>query len=267
MKSRIIISLLALAMHHECCATHICFVIHGTWAHTESWYQPGGDFFDELNKSESPHNIQLVPFSWSGKADYASRKQAGINLARLIRSYPADYTFTIVAHSHGCNVAIIASQELAQTKTAHRIAAVYALAPPVDRMTYMPNMDVIFYFFNLFSCNDFAQPFLGVFERTYPEHPRIANIRVLLNNKEPNHCQLHDPIIAQWLFSLPAQMPTKNGSYNLDCSTPALIHFFSNTGPQYAYDEKRTILLERDRWINSQLVGPFHRNVSRGKTK
>lgn len=250
-------------MHLGCCAAHICFVIHGTWAPTESWYQPGGDFFDALNTSAQQQGIQLIPFTWSGKFDYTNRKKAGINLAWLIRSYPADYTISIVAHSHGCNVGISACQELAQGKTGRHIAAFYALGAPVDCTRYMPNMDVIDYFFNLFSCNDFVQPIFGIFERTYPEHPHIANIRVMLDNKEPNHSHLHGHMIATWLFDLPTYIPIKNKTQELDCSIPALIYFFSNDRPRYAQDKKRAVALAQDQWINSQLLEPLQRSVHR----
>ena len=55
---------------------------------------------------------------------------------------------------------------------------------------YLPNMKVIQYLYNLFSFEDLIQTVLGLSVREFPEHKRIANLRVIINGKEPDHAGL-----------------------------------------------------------------------------
>ena len=63
----------------------------------------------------------------------------------------------------------------------------------------MPNMDKIDFMYHFFSYADLVQPVLGLFGREYPSHERIANIRTLINDKNPLHSQLHNPLVAKWI--------------------------------------------------------------------
>src|SRR5579872_2737400 len=148
-------------------AQTVFIIIHGTWASNMAWCKPGGDFYDELVDGLDESTI-VTPFTWSGKLDNKSRLQAGKELAQFIQSYPLDTTINIVAHSHGGNVAFIASQELARHKDDHAISKLYALAVPINSAQYMPAMHMINYVYNFFSLHDYIQPIFGIFGRTMP---------------------------------------------------------------------------------------------------
>ena len=112
-------------------ANAIIILIHGTWANESPWYLPGDGFFECLQAHVAKQGASVVPFCWSGNLNHASRRTAGTALVQLIKSYPADKPIVIIAHSHGGNVAIIASQILAKEQPiAHTIDKLYLLGTP-----------------------------------------------------------------------------------------------------------------------------------------
>ena len=224
----------------------VFIIVHGTWGTASSWNIPGGDFFDTLEKNAQRLGHATINFSWSGYLDPMHRANAGKALAKLIRSYPSTTEFYIVAHSHGSNVAIVASQELGrQEHNHHRIKILYALGTPVDRTLYMPDMDVIDYYYNLFSFKDIVQPILGYCHRTYPTHDRIANIRILINGKEPDHYSIHHPVLARWIPNLHSMLMKHECSPVFAFHVPGLIDFFDVAKPRYTLDVEREALLEK----------------------
>lgn len=242
----------------------VFIVIHGTWASASSWSTPGDTFFDVLEKHALQKGHRTITYTWSGVLDETHRASAGKALAKLIRSYPAKTEFYIVAHSHGGNVAVVASQELAKyEKNNHRIKVLYSLATPIDPNLYMPDMDIIESMYNFFSLNDAVQPVLGFFQRTYPSHERIANIRVYINGKEPDHSSIHHPAIARWIPKLHDML------MNLECSPifafkmPGIIEFSDSSKPLYTMDIEREALLKKDRTIHEQMCALFRNPSSR----
>jgi len=106
----------------------ITIMIHGTWASGETWWRPGGDFFqfvkDELERPDLYGAKDL--FQWSGKNWESSRRTAANDLNSWLRSHPSAVV-NIFAHSHGANVAMLATH---QGITVNRLVM---LSPPVRR--------------------------------------------------------------------------------------------------------------------------------------
>lgn len=240
-------------------------VIHGTWASKENWNKPGGDFFADLAHSANQFNARVVPFSWSGKLDNKSRSIAGKELAKFIQRYSPNIPLSIVAHSHGANVGIIASHELAKLKTGHIIDKFYALAPPVNAIDYMPNMSIINHFYNLFSLQDYVQPVLGIFGRVYPDHPRIANVRVSLEGKQCGHSDLHDPLIGRWIPFMHEYLSLHSmGNFDqFAFCKPGHVFFFIQEPPYYREDLNRAALLKYDRELSERLANVLARSRQR----
>lgn len=262
MKHAYYISVLITCIAAETSNAGVFIIVHGTWSKASSWYAPGGHFFDLIEQRAKELGHTAITYTWSGYLDESHRAAAGKSLAKLIRSYPADTEFYIIAHSHGGNVAILASQELAKIEgNAHRIQIVYALATPVDPTHYMPNMDVIDYFYNLFSFKDAVQPVMGFFCRTYPNHERIANIRIMINGKEPYHCEIHHPSLAQWLPRLHEMLTHNECSPLFAIYTPGLIHFQDNSKPHYMIDIEREQLLAQDTSLYERICSLFRRKL------
>jgi hypothetical protein len=240
----------------------VFIIVHGTWSKAASWYAPGGHFFDLIEQKARDLGHTAITYTWSGYLDEAHRAAAGKALAKLIRSYPADTEFYIIAHSHGGNVAILASQELGTIENnKHRIKIVYALATPVDPTHYMPDMNVIDYFYNLFSFKDAVQPVMGFFSRTYPDHERIANIRIMINGKEPYHCDIHHQTLAQWLPQLHEMLIKNECSPLFALYTPGLIHFRDQSKPQYLLDIEREELLTKDKSLYDRVCAVFRKRM------
>lgn len=231
---------------------HVCIVVHGTWAKDAQWWRPGGDFFESLKKDALTFCDDVVGFSWSGQNSKHDRRTAAKRLAEVIKQYDQ---VTIVAHSHGATVGILASRYLSknyaiyQEQNRFKIAKFYALGVPVDQYDGFPDMNVIGEFYNLFSFNDQVQPVFGMFERTFTQHERIANLSVMLNGKGPTHSQLHDPLIGRDLLKIVDYLFDYmiNDFESFSFWRPGLIHFSDDALPSYSYDRDREYLLSCDK--------------------
>jgi pimeloyl-ACP methyl ester carboxylesterase len=222
-------------------------VIHGTWSSDKDWHLPGGDFFDELVKSSLKHNFNasVISYNWSGKLSHLSRMQAAKGLARLIQSYPLDTPIHVVSHSHGGNVALLASQILGRDRyNKHKIQTLYSLATPIDMEEYYPDMDIITYVYNFFSRADNVQPVFGAFGREFTPHKRIANLRITIEGKEPGHSDLHHIVIARWLPFIPDYFVKHsiNSFQFFSFSNPGIVHFKFQGEPRYEIDLRQVAL-------------------------
>ncbi len=231
----------------------IFIVIHGTWGSDTTWYAPGGDFFDALEISAQKEKSSVVPFMWSGYNSNEARLQAAHNLARLIETYDSATPIIIVAHSHGGTVALLASHLI----TKNKIFCLYTLGTPINKALY-PNMQKIDFCYNLFSFEDLVQPVLGMFNREHPPHERIANIRVIINDKEPNHSELHDPIVGTWLPLLHNIITT----CELKIKEPGVIHFTDTQAPTYYHDIYRQESLERDHQLSLLILHSLRKSLA-----
>ena len=237
----------------------VFIIIPGTWAYQGTWYKPGGNFFEALSHSAQTLDMEVVTYYWSFKNSYADRLEAATNLVLFLQRYSKETNIILVSHSHGSNVAIIASKLLGnyvQKKHIYGsmphgccvIKAIYALGTPVDPDAYMPDMYVVKSFYHFFSFSDFIQPVFGMFERIFPEHPRIANIAITIDNREPNHTELHAPCIGTWLPYIHKKL-AKQGIGNFESfafPVPAYIHFYTDKHPEYCIDHLRSALLVTD---------------------
>ena len=197
-KSRLVF-LVLLASSQILVARTVAILVHGTWAVSESWCQPGGDFYQVLEKQLAIKQIPLLSFAWSGKLSYAERTRASQSLVALIKSYPEGTKFILISHSHGGNVSMAASQILCDCG---QILTLYNLGTPIDSENYQPNMQTVQYCFNIFSFGDLYQPILGFYQRVLPKHDRVYNISLEVDGANPNHEDLHSVVIAKNLLEL-----------------------------------------------------------------
>lgn len=226
-----------------------CLIIHGTWAYSD-WYKNEGDFYRTLKESPYAQNINIISFVWSGKNNKKSRLVAATDLVNTIQTFPTSTPLIIIAHSHGANVAILASQLMGQNKeNKHTIERLYTLGAPVSSSLYFPNMHIIKNLYHFFSFNDFVQPVFGIFERQFPPHERIANIRLLIDNKEPHHSELRSPIVAHWFLAIHEDLNHRSiGNFeHFSFETPGIVYLYTEQPPLYTQDTHRAVDLYKDR--------------------
>ena len=246
-------------------AKSACIIVHGTWASKESWYQPGGAFFESVLSSSEKYNIdEVVSFTWSGKNNQRDRQRAGFELSQTIQKYDA---VTIIAHSHGATVGILASHDLRENwiacgkKTEYKIKKFYALGIPVNQYDCFPNMNVIGKFYNLFSFSDMVQPVFGVFGRTFFLHDRVANLSVVIDGIEPTHSSIHSGVVGRGILSV-AEGFAKKGRKKMDpfsFENPGKVLFFKEQIPEYQRDYMREELIARDKKLMRLLLDAIMR--------
>jgi hypothetical protein len=245
-------------------AKSIFIIIHGTWSADSAWYMPKGDFFDALEQTVHNKNSSVVSFRWSGGAGHDARLKAAQNLVKLIRTYHPSIALYLVAHSHGGNVAALASHMLAEDENnKHHIRALFNLGTPV-MSNYLPNMNTIHFLYNLFSFEDLIQTVLGISGREYPEHKRIANLRVFIEGKEPIHSGLHHGVIGKWLPYLHQHFKEFLKSQGIlgNISHPCIVYFSQDKAPEYVFDVNRTELLERDRQLSMLILDSLRNSLN-----
>jgi hypothetical protein len=84
-------------------------LVHGTFARTDAWWQPGGDFHGYLLNGTLPDLYdQPDRFEWSGGYSDAARELAAQDLAAWAQDH-ALAEGLLMGHSHGANVIFIVS--------------------------------------------------------------------------------------------------------------------------------------------------------------
>ena len=239
----------------------VCILVHGTWAQEEVWYRPGGLFYDAVVRS--PYNTfdDIISFSWSGVLSHDARMQAGYELALEILSYDQ---VTIIAHSHGGNVAMIASQYLSYWYEQGRISfpsypiqALYLLGTPIQVASYAPAMHIIRYVYNLFSFEDMVQPILGIFGRVFPAHKRIANLSVYIHGQAPGHTQFQVPVVGYdvlGIHELLQQHSEPLGFEKFSFLESGALYFTQYNHVAYVYEFDRLKKLQQDEHLQRQLL-------------
>ena len=243
-------------------AQSVFILIHGTWGADSSWYMPQGDFFDVLENVVSAKNSSVVSFRWSGGCGHVARVKAAESLVKLIQSYDSSTIIYIIGHSHGGNVATLASQLLAQDEeNKHVIHVLFTLGTPV-MSNYFPNMKTIHYLYNFFSLEDLIQTVLGISLREFPKHRRIANMRVFVDGKEPIHADLHHPHIAKWIAYIHNHFRRYLLTHGIKnrISEPSIAYFSYDRPPRYALDYNRAELLERDRQLSVLILDSLRKS-------
>jgi hypothetical protein len=84
-------------------------VVHGTFARTFPWWQPGGDFHEYLKKLRPGLYGAADRFGWSGRYSDAARAEAGSALRRWVAERQMD-GLDLFTHSHGGSAAMLATQ-------------------------------------------------------------------------------------------------------------------------------------------------------------
>jgi hypothetical protein len=244
-------------------AQSVFILIHGTWGADCSWYVPEGDFFKALEETVCEKNSCVVPFRWSGGCGHESRVKAAQNLVKLIKTYDENTSIFIIAHSHGGNVVNLASHMLAQEEdNKHCIRALFTLGTPV-MSNYLPNMKIIQYLYNLFSFEDLIQTVLGLSVREFPEHKRIANLRVLINGKQPDHAGLHHPAVGKWIAYVHRyfKQHLEGKEIKDNISEPNIVHLNDDKEPIFVHDVQRGELLERDRQLSVLILNSLRNSL------
>ncbi|MBI2344769.1 hypothetical protein HYV10_01710 [Candidatus Dependentiae bacterium] len=243
-----------------------CIIIHGTWAKNESWYQPEGDFFYEIEIANQYLGLvdEVVSFSWSGKLGDLAQREAGQQLAEKILGY--DFVI-LIGHSHGVTVGIQASLFLGKINTVgknfSKIKKFYALGVPVDKVIQMyPDMSVVDNFYNLFSFGDLIQCVHGLYDRCFKASDNITNIAVRIDDLHPSHSQLHHPVIAKHLLAIPDFYQRKKiGNFeNFINNHPAEIFFFSKKNLYYQFQNDQSQRLETDKLAFELMQYAFFRS-------
>ena len=130
----------------------LTILIHGTWSNPSRAFN--AEFVSAVTTTygESP-----IFYKWSGGDNDEARQAAARSLARFLEDYEAEHPcerINVVAHSHGGNVAFLASQY-----TGARIDNLVTLGTPIE--SYSPNMENIGHILMVSSSNDRIQPIGG----------------------------------------------------------------------------------------------------------
>jgi pimeloyl-ACP methyl ester carboxylesterase len=176
-------------------AKSMTLLIHGTWAATASWWKKNSPFWNYIN--QITHNVYAGddPFFWSGANDHKARVLAADALLTWLDQHPSEH-LTIIAHSHGGNVALLASEHQIKIDT------LILLGTPI-RLEYIPHLKNIKKIHNVFSTADIVQSFGTIPNRrnegkTLGDSAEVENKRADNNGqgKSPAHTELHTP--ATW---------------------------------------------------------------------
>jgi hypothetical protein len=89
---------------------HTALLVHGTWARSATWWQPGGDFHSYLLGSVRPDLYSAADrFEWSGGWSDGARAIAASDLRAWVTAHSLN-GLDLFTHSHGGSVAMLASQ-------------------------------------------------------------------------------------------------------------------------------------------------------------
>ena len=245
----------------------VFIIVPGTWSAFSRWHSVNSKFFKQLEKSVKKYNQHAITHKWTGGTSYKSRDDAAEELLRLVTSYPPETEIILLAHSHGANVSILMSNKLKEynekNNENHHIKILYTLGVPVDTKAYDPCMETIGYLYNMFSFNDFVQPVFGMYKRQYPNHPKIANLRIVINGKEPTHGKLHCATSAMWIPEIHNYISEKKGSFkNFSYEKSGIIYLYDKKEPEYKVDKEIDQLLKKDVYLNQKLPYLFIRKRS-----
>ncbi|MBY3168858.1 lipase family protein [Rhizobium laguerreae] len=85
--------------------------IHGTFVRRASWFGPASTFRESLNQQLWPDGVEISERTWSGGNRFSSRYNAAKSLRnRLGKDLPNCKRISVIAHSHGGNIALNAVQ-------------------------------------------------------------------------------------------------------------------------------------------------------------
>jgi len=233
----------------------VFIIIPGTWALKEKWFKIGGKFFEALNTVARKQNKQVIWFRWLTDNYESSRQEGAQELAHFLSCFECETVLHLIAHSHGTNIALGASQILAKQYPERKIATLFALGAPIYEETYAPNMQIINRIYNFYSFNDGIQT-IWAYKRIFKPQSNIYNLRTFIENKEPTHAQMHSSTIARWLPLL----------IELDCPEPGIIHFYKNKPPILEQDINQQQNLANDTPLNLQALFDMRKEISQNRS-
>ena len=115
--------------------SHTSLIVHGTFARNESWWQPGGDFHSYLVQNvRSDLYSANDRFEWSGGYSDGARAIAATELRTWVNQRNLN-GLDLFTHSHGGNIAMLASQ------AGLNIGTLVLLSCPVHVDKYFPAFD------------------------------------------------------------------------------------------------------------------------------
>jgi hypothetical protein len=118
-------------------ASNTTMIIHGTWAATSPWWQPGGDFHTYiLNNVRNDLYNKADRFGWSGAYSDAARAQAAQDLVAWVNAHN-EQGLDLITHSHGGNVSMLATHQ------GLTIGELIMLSCPVHFPKYAPDFSKI----------------------------------------------------------------------------------------------------------------------------
>ena len=112
-------------------------MVHGTFAKNSDWWQPGGDFHEFIRRTVRPDLYGANDrFDWSGGYSDDARAMAATDLRDWVNVHNLA-GLDIFAHSHGANVAMLASQ------SGLTVGTLVMMSCPVHIHKYSPNPNAI----------------------------------------------------------------------------------------------------------------------------
>jgi len=118
-------------------AGNTTMIIHGTWAATSAWWQPGGDFHTYILQSvRNDLYNQADRFGWSGAYSDSARALAAQDLVTWVNAHH-EQGLDLITHSHGGNAAMLA------THLGLTIGELILLSCPVHFPKYAPDFSRI----------------------------------------------------------------------------------------------------------------------------
>ena len=113
--------------------SHTSLLVHGTFARSSAWWQPGGDFHEYLRTEVRPDLYSANDrFEWSGGWSDAARALGAADLRAWVDAQGLE-GLDLFTHSHGGSVAMLASQG------GLSIGELVMLSCPVHEAEYFPN--------------------------------------------------------------------------------------------------------------------------------
>ncbi|KKP35968.1 MAG: hypothetical protein UR26_C0001G0012 [candidate division TM6 bacterium GW2011_GWF2_32_72] len=255
---------------------YVFLVVHGTWAQNTPWWASDQPFAQQLlegSKFIGKKMAESIGFKWSGELNHEDREAAAKELVKLIERFDSKTKIICVSHSHGTNIVNMASQilrekELKQAsqrphsllpeaenpKHRYKIDTVYALATPVEMTKYYPDMNIIKRFYNFFSFKDGIQTVFGTYNRIYPKHHRISNIRIFLDDQEPSHTTIHPCLLSHWLPLVHKYLWKRNigGFQNFQFGECAEVRVYKHKVPTYKLDPNIINIAEAEKHSRSE---------------
>lgn len=91
--------------------SHTSLLVHGTFARTSSWWQPGGDFHNYILGNVRPDLYSAADrFEWSGAYSDVARALGATELRDWVDGHGLS-GLDIFGHSHGANLSMLATQD------------------------------------------------------------------------------------------------------------------------------------------------------------